>query len=515
MLLLSDIGHRAVSLECPGGKLEMEKVETGEHWGTRLGFIFAIIGAMVGSGNIWRFPRMMAMYGGGAFLIPYSIALFTVAIPLLISEGIIGRETGNSTILGFAKYAGKKYAWLGAWVAWVNIAIMFYYAVVNGWALAYFVKGLTGLYASYAPGKGLETWNAFIGGWQPLFFTILVWLFTWYVMAVGVKRIEKVATFMVPSLILFLVVVIIRAVTMPGADVGLTYMFKFDTSKLSNAEAWLQAYSQVLWSTGAGWGIYLTYSSYLKKNDDINLNSHITGFGDTSAALLGGLAVITTVAVTAPLIGIDPFKVYAEGNVGLTFIWLTELFPKVPAGFAIGTLFYLALFFAAFTSQIAITDVFVKNVVDFGIPRKKAATYVAIIGLIAGIPAAIKIGWLDNQDWVWGDALLISAVVISFIMLKTGLEKNREIANRGSDIKIGKWWDIMIGYIAPLSIIVVLLWWIKQSINWYPETWWKPTETFSTGTVIFQWIIAAIAIWIIVNKMLMPKIEARLAEEGA
>lgn len=493
----------------------MEKVETGEHWGTRLGFIFAIIGAMVGSGNIWRFPRMMAMYGGGAFLIPYSIALFTVAIPLLISEGIIGRETGKSTILGFAKYAGKKYAWLGAWVAWVNIAIMFYYAVVNGWALAYFVKGLTGLYASYAPGKGLETWNAFISGWQPLFFTILVWIFTWYVMAVGVKRIEKVASFMVPSLILFLVIVIIRAVTMPGSDVGLTYMFKFDTSKLSNAEAWLQAYSQVLWSTGAGWGIYLTYSSYLKKDDDINLNSHITGFGDTSAALLGGLAVITTVAVTAPLIGIDPFKVYAEGNVGLTFIWLTELFPKVPAGFAIGTLFYLALFFAAFTSQIAICDVFVKNVVDFGVPRKKAATYAAVVGLVAGIPAAIKISWLDNQDWVWGVGLLVSAIVISFIMIKTGLERNRETANRGSDIKIGKWWDIMVGIVTPISILIVMLWWIKQSIDWYPETWWKPTETFSTGTVIFQWIIAAIVIWIIVNKILMPKIEARLAEEGA
>ena len=110
---------------------------------------------------------------------------------------------------------------------------------------------------------------------------------------------------------------------------------------------------------------------------------------------------------------------------------------------------------------------------------------------------------------------LISAVVISFVMLKTGLERNREIANRGSDIGIGKWWDITIGYIAPLSIIVVLLWWIKQSIDWYPETWWNPLETFSTGTVIFQWIIAAIAIWIIVNKMLMPKIEAKLAEEGA
>jgi len=220
--------------------------EKGEHWGTRLGFIFAILGVMIGSGNIWRFPRMMAMYGGGAFLIPYSIALFTVAIPLLIAEGIIGRETGKSTILGFAKYAGKKYAWLGAWVAWVNIAIMFYYAVVNGWALAYFVKGLTGLYASHAPRKGLKTWNAFISGWQPLLFTILVWIFTWYVMARGVRGIEKVATFMVPSLLVFLAIVAIRAILMPGSEVALNYMFKFDISKLSNAEAWLQAYSQVL-----------------------------------------------------------------------------------------------------------------------------------------------------------------------------------------------------------------------------------------------------------------------------
>lgn len=491
---------------------EIKKPE--ESWATRLGFIFAIIGAMVGSGNIWRFPRMMAMYGGGAFLIPYTIALFTVAIPLLIAEGVIGRETGKSTIFGFAKYVGKKYAWLGAWVAWVNIAIMFYYAVVCGWALAYFTKGLTGIYGTYVAGKGLQIWEAFTSSYQPLLFAVIVWIFTWYTLARGARGIEKVTGLLVPSLFVILAVIAIRAITLPGAGVGLTYMFKVDSSKLSNAEAWLQAYSQVLWSTGAGWGIYLTYSAYLKKNDDINLNSHITGFGDTSAALLAGLGVITTVAVTAPLLGLNPLDVYAEGNVGLTFIWLTELFPKIPAGALIGTLFFLALFFAAFTSQIAIAEVLIKNIVDFGIPREKAALYGSIAGFIIGIPAALSLDWLNNQDWVWGVGLLISAIVFSIIMWKTGLEKNRETANRGSDIKIGKWWDIMIGYVSPISIAIVLLWWLKQSISWYPETWWKPTEVFSAGTVIFQWVLAFIILYVLFGKVFMPKIEARLAEEG-
>jgi NSS family neurotransmitter:Na+ symporter len=484
-----------------------------QRWGTRLGFLLSAVGAMVGAGNIWRFPRLLAMYGGGVFLIPYTLALFIVAIPLLIAEGIIGRSTGKGTILGFVKYGGgNRYAWAGIWILWVNVAILSYYSVITGWGLAYVVKGFAGLYTSYAPGKGLEVWNTFIGGWQPLFFTIVVWLFAWYVMAKGVRGIEKINTLMVPSLILLLVIISIMVVAMPGADIGLEYIFDFDVSKLSNPQVWVQAFSQVLWSTGAGWGIYTTYSSYLKRGDDIVLNSHITGFSDSSASLLASIAVVVTVAITAPVIGINPFKIYAEGNVGLTYIWLTELFPIAPAGFVLGIFFYLAFFFAAFCSLIGISAVLLRNIVDFGVPRKKAVTRMVVICLCCGIPAAISLNWLNNQDWVWSNALLISSIIFSLLMVKTGLSRNREEANRGSDLRIGRWWEIFVGYISPVTILAVLSWWIIDSIKQHPGTWWKVTDVYSVGTFVVQCLLAVLAIWIF-SKTLIPKISTKLKEE--
>ncbi|HIP56552.1 MAG TPA: sodium-dependent transporter [Ignisphaera aggregans] len=475
-------------------------------WRARILFILATIGAMVGSGSIWRFPRLVAMYGGAAFLIPYSIAVFTVAIPLLIAEGIIGRETRCGVVHGFAKYAGREYAWLGAWIMWVNTAIMFYYSVVCGWSLAYFIYGLSGVYGVYKPGMGIRLWSSFIGSvWQPILFTAVVWLLTWIVLVKGTRGIEHTVRVMVPSIFIILALVLIRAITMKGSEVGLEYMFRPEIHRLTNAEVWLQAYSQVLWSTGAGWGIFLTYCSYLRKDDDINLNAAIAALGVSSAAVLAGPAVITTVAVTAPLIGIDPLRVYAEGNVGLTFIWLTELFPLIPFGAFIGTLFFLALFFAAFTSQIAIAEVPIKVLTDFGISRRRAATYVCIAGMVLALPAAISIDWLNNQDWVWGVGLLLNTLMLSIVMVRTGLERNRHVANRGSDIVIGRWWNAMVGFVAPLSVAMVLTWWIVQSISWYPD-WWNPLKVFSTGTALLQWSLAMSVIYVVVNRVLASRL---------
>ncbi len=493
----------------------MASKDVGGSWSTRVGFIMAALGAMIGSGNIWRFPREVAMNGGGVFIIPYTIALVTVAVPLLIAEGIIGRETNNGPILGFAKFFGRKYSWLGGWLVWVNTAIMFYYAIVAGWALYYFVIGFTGTYAHYTPGMGQTIWNSMIHHvWKPLLFGFIVWVFTWLALVKGTRGIERVTQVMVPLLFVFLAIVAIRALTMPGAAAGLKYLYHGDVAKLYSSETWIQAYSQILWSTGAGWGIFLTYAAFLKKKDDVNLNSHITGWGNCSASQLAALAVIPTIAALAPLIGKSAMDIYQAGNTGMTFIWLTDLLAKLPGGVVIGPLFYLALFFAAFTSQIAIAEVPIKAVEDFGVSTKRAVTYVTIAGFIFGIPAAVSIKWLNNQDWVWGVGLLISATIIALLMLKKGLSKAREMANEGSDIKIGKWWDILLGYVTPVSIVAILIAWIWRSIKWYPHTWWKITETYSPGTTLAQWVVAAIVIYLVIQVGLGRKIERHIKTEG-
>jgi NSS family neurotransmitter:Na+ symporter len=491
----------------------MNKGQNKEGWAKRSGFIAAMLGAMIGTGNLWRFPRMAALYGGGSFLIPWIIAMLLVSIPLLIAEGIIGRESSRGTIAGFSKYGRKQNAWLGAWLMGVNWLILAYYAVILGWVFRYIVYGFQGAFSTYIPGKGEALWNSFLGNpLQSIGCLAIGWIIVALILTKGIKKgIEKVNLLMVPLLIVLMIVITIRALTLPGALKGLEYFWLPKKEFLIKPETWLQAFSQSLWSTGAGWGIYLTYSSYLKKKDDINLNSFITGFGDSSFALIAGLCIIPTVAALAPTLGVSATEVYQSGNVGLTFIWLTEMFSKMPASTLIEILFFLAFFIAALTSMLGIAEVVIRNFRDlFGWKRKEVVILVVGLTFLASLPSAISVNFLNNQDWVWSLALLMSALMTFYVIIKKGTLNARKDANRGSDLQIGKWWEYLIKWVAPLSIICVLGWWFFRTCLWYPKTWWNPTEIYGVGTILLQW-----SILLLILIVLKRKIEKKLAiKEG-
>lgn len=486
----------------------MNKGQSKEAWVKRSGFIAAMLGAMLGTGNLWRFPRMAALYGGGSFLIPYIIGVLMISIPLLIAEGIIGRGSSRGTIAGFSKYGGKQNAWLGAWLMGVNWLILAYYAVILGWAFRYIVYGFQGTFSTYIPGNGEALWSSFLGNPLQLIGCLAIgWIIVTAILIKGIKKgIEKVSLLMVPLLIFLMIILAIRALTLPGALKGLEYFWLPKKEFLVKPEAWLQAFSQSLWSTGAGWGIYLTYSSYLKKDDDINLNSSITGFGDSSFALIAGLCIIPTVAALAPTLGVSATEVYQSGNTGLIFIWLTEMFSKMPASTLIGILFFLAFFIAALTSMLGIAEVVIRNFRDlFGWKRRKVVLLIAGITFLLSLPSAISVNFLNNQDWVWGLALLISALMTFRIIIKRGTPDARKDSNRGSDIQIGKWWEYLVKWVAPLSIICVLGWWFLQTCLLYPKTCWNPTEFYGVGTILLQW-----SILLLIIIALKGKIEKRL-----
>ena len=196
-------------------------------------------------------------------------------------------------------------------------------------------------------------------------------------------------------------------------------------------------------------------------------------------------------------------------NTGLTFIYLPLLFSKITESNLINTvfasLFFLALFFAAFTSLISMVELSTRTLIDTGLKRKKALVIVASLAILLGIPSAIDLKFLANQDWVWGVGLILSGAFISFSIIRYGVDKFRtEIINGfGSDIKIGKWYNYMIGVLIPLQVVVLVSWWLISSISWDPE-WWNPFRSENFGTVIFQWAIV-LSVLIFMNKFLVKK----------
>lgn len=251
----------------------------------------------VGTGNIWRFPRIVAANGGGTFLIPWIIFLFAWSIPLLVVEFSLGKATRQGPVGAFSRMFGGRWAWMGAWVAWTAAAIMFYYSVVTGWTLRYFWAALTGELEGEIPGA---LWSHYPESWWAVgTHAVAISLGVW-VVSRGVRGIERVTNLLLPSLALLVVALAIRAVTLPGASDGLAFFFTPDLSQLGNARIWLEALTQNAWDTGAGWGLALCYAVYARREENTTSNAFILGIGNNCISLLAGIMVICTVFSVGP-----------------------------------------------------------------------------------------------------------------------------------------------------------------------------------------------------------------------
>ena len=256
---------------------------------------------------------------------------------------------------------------------------------------------------------------------------------------------------------------------------------------------WLNAFTQAAWSTGAGWGFIVTYSVYVKKDEDIPNNCMIMGIGDNLGALVAALAVLPAIFALSPSLESAQAAVGA-GNYGMTFIYLFQLFSTMPAGQAISAVFFFCMAAAALTSLFPMIEVGVRNLMDLGLTRQKSTLYVCIVGLMVGSASAYSINILNNQDWVWALGLMVSGLFFAFAIIKRGVEKTRteDINGEGADYKIPKWYYNGCMYIIPFVVVAMIIWWLVQSIGWYPETWWSPFEVENLGTVATQFAILLI-----------------------
>ena len=293
---------------------------------------------------------------------------------------------------------------------------------------------------------------------------------------------------------------------------GLNYLFEPRWGELLNYKVWLEGLSQSAWSTGAGWGLILTYAVYMRKNDDIVANSFLAGLGNNSASLLAAIAIIPTVFAILPAErAMSVVTDTGPASTGLTFIWIPKLFEEISGGRFFLALFFLALSIAALSSLISMVELGTRITMDFGLTRRKGLLIVSSACFVFGLPSALDPTFFQNQDWVWGIGLLLSGLLFAVTIINYGVERFRLelVDSADNDIRLGKIFNFSIKVLIPIEFLAMIAWWFSQAITHYdPDLWWHPFRTFSVGTCIFQWgalIILLLALNRPIRRLLFEK----------
>ena len=437
-------------------------------WGSSLGFIMAAAGSAVGLGNIWRFPYLVGENGGGAFVFVYILCVLLIALPLLFNEIALGRRSGKNPIGAIRETGGNKF-WQIAGVLCVLVCffVFSYYSVIAGWTVGYIFTEIINIPVDFE--VFVET---------PMYVIPLTFIFimmTILIVLGGVSGgIEKASKFLMPVLFIIIIFIAGRSVTLEGAEAGIEYYLKPDFAKI-NAAVVLQALGQAFFSMSVGWGLMITFGSYLPKNANIIQSSGWIAGMDTSVALLGGLMVFP--ALFALLPGKDP----AAGP-ALVFDVLPKVFDAMPGGNIIGGLFFILLMVAALTSTISMLEVPVAYLIDDRKwSRKKATWIVGISAMALSVPSALSQipgnffhsfhlnffgnkleGFFGIMDFIFGTF----AVIVICLMLSLYTGWGQKISDYADELASGApgfkgffrtGWMFFIRWVCPLVIILLIL----------------------------------------------------------
>ena len=455
-----------------------------QQWGSRLGFILAAVGSAVGLGNIWRFPYMVYENGGGAFLIPYFIALLTAGIPIMILEFSLGHKFRAGAPLALATL-NRKWEWLGWFQTGINVIIAIYYVAVVGWSISYVAFSFTQAWGNSPADFFLSEFLKISSGPLDLsgfnhwiFITILIaWAVNFLASHAGVQKgLERANKIFMPVLIIMLLVIMFRALTLPGAVDGLQILFKPDFKAVLKPSIWIAAYGQIFFSLSIAFAIMITYSSYLPKKSDIVNNAFMTALLNCGFSMLSGITIFSIVGFMQHQAGGTlPDKL---AGVLLAFVTLPSAISQLPAlNTLIGVLLFMTLSFAGLSSFISINEVVVRGIADkTGIDRRKVTSWYSLIAGAASIIYATGAGLhiLDIVDHYINNYGIITAGIIEVILLGWfyNLDELREYANLTSDFKIGKWWDYMIRFVTPLVLgfnsVLNLIGDLKNQYSGYP-----------------------------------------------
>ena len=429
----------------------------------RLGFVLAAAGSAVGLGNIWRFPYLAAKYGGGIFLLTYVILALTFGFCLMIAEIAIGRKTGLSAIGAFKKI-GKKFAFIGWIVSLIPMIILPYYSVIGGWVTKYASEFIIGNGSVAAQDGYFEEFISRVG--EPiLWFVIFIGVTALIVMLGVVKGIERVSKIMMPVLVVLSVFISVYGMFIDGALDGVIYYIKPDFSKFSFMTI-VSATGQLFYSMSLAMGIMITYGSYMKKDVNLEKSVHSIEIFDTGIAFFAGLMIIPAVFA---------FSGGNEEALGkgpsLMFITLPKVFNEMVGGQIIGALFFILVLFAALTSSVSLMETIISIIQDkTKIGRKKLCLIVLLGCVVVGLPSSLGYGalsgvkiiglqFLDFFDFISNSILmpvaaLLTCILVGYVIKPTFITDEIELNGK---FKMKKMFNLMIKYIAPVCLMIILV----------------------------------------------------------
>jgi NSS family neurotransmitter:Na+ symporter len=425
-----------------------------ETFGSRFGSLMVLIGVAVGLANVWRFPYLVGTYGGAAFVVLYVILNFFFGIPALMAEWTLGRLTRQGPAGAFVTAGMPGGRWIGLLLLFTVFMALSYYAFIVGQILFYTFPGSILRAGTETPERlyqsalgGITVWNLAV--------TTVTFAGMGIVVRLGVRKgIEAVSKVAMPLVFVALLVVVLRAVTLPGAAEGLRFYLLPDFSKVDGATV-LAAMGQVFFSLSLGGTFFLVYGSYLREDEDIPMAAVQTAFGDVTSALLAGLAILPAVFA----MGIAP-----TSGPSLLFITLPGVFASMPGGVLTGSLFFGAFYVASFLSAMAALEVLVDGAMHyFGWSRSLSIVLLVVADILVSLPSMASSTFLVWNDRIWGSTMQPVGSAFTLIALGWYVSRSRALAevNQGSSRRIGAVWIFWIRWVIPISIGVVLVygWW--------------------------------------------------------
>lgn len=482
-----------------------------EQWSGQWGFALAAIGSAIGLGNIWRFPGVAYTNGGGAFIIPYLVALLTAGIPILLLDFSLGHRYRGSAPAVFRRLSKPLEA-----LGWLQVAVSFviitYYAVVLAWSARYTLYSLNLAWGSdpltFFVGDYLQladpaiSYQVVPNVFWPL---VVVWGAGIVIMVLGVsKGVERANKVFLPLLVAMFLALVVRAITLPGAAEGLNALFTPDWAALADAQVWLAAYSQIFFSLSVGFGIMLTYASYLKRKTDLTGTGLVTGFANSSFEILAGIGVFATLGFLAHQQGVTVSEL--EGITGpiLSFVTFPTVISMMPGGPIFGVLFFGSLTLAGFTSLISLLQVVSAALQEkFNLSRNGAAL---LVGLLAGALSILLfsttngLNALDVVDKFINEIGIVGSAVLMIVFVGLVLRKLpllRTHLNRVSSVGVGKWWYVVVAALDPLVLgsilVIVVISLVRDGYDSYPADF----------VLFFGWMmIAAVVLFSVVVSLL-------------
>ncbi len=442
-----------------------------QQWSNRASFVLAAIGSAAGLGNAWRFPYITYKFGGGAFLIPYFVALLTAGLPLLVLEFSMGQKNQLSAPSAMATIK-NKFQSFGWWVTLTAFFIVSYYAGVMGWIWDY-------IWGSFSVAWGNDAGSYFynevlqlsegpgtLGGFSipVLIGVILTWIAIYFILRKGTDSVGKVVWVTVTLPILLLLVLLVRSVTLPGAIEGINYYLQPDFSKIFDLEVWIAAYSQVFFTLSIGMAIMVAYASYMPKDSDVVNNALITIFANSGVSFMAGFAIFGTLGYMSQTQGV-PISEVATDGVGLAFVVYPNAINMLPGGPVVagffGIVFFLTLLTLGIDSAFSLVEPNVAAIVDkWGLNKRKVTFWVIVLLGLVSLLFATKGGlyWLDIADYYLNNYALLLGGFFECIAIGWFYkpENLRNYFNPISEYQLGSWWDVMVKWVTPAIIIFLV-----------------------------------------------------------